>query len=102
MGLLDFNPVSWFESAINAKLEREAANALLSAALSNYITFLWRSGSSKIALWFGEGRALQDAAVAMYLTLNSLETKNFLTLTLPKDMLNADLLSQFQTERMTK
>lgn len=102
MGLIDFNPVSWFESAINAKLERAAANALLSAACSNYITFLWRSGSSKLALWFGEGQALRDSATAMYLTLSSLETKDFLTLTVPQDLLSADNLSKFQSERKTK
>ncbi len=100
MGLIDFpDVVGMFEGAKNAGLEREAANALVSAACSGYLTFLWETGKRK---WLGsEGPALQRTAVAMYLTLSRLESKNFLTLTLPKDMLDPDLLSQFQSERIT-
>jgi len=103
MGLLDFpNPVGWFESVKDEDQKRDIINAVLSATYSAWIAFVWRSGSSKIAQWFGEGQALQDSAIAMYLTLRTLEKKNLLTLTLPKDMLNPDLLSKFQTEEMTK
>ena len=99
MPLLEFpNPVSWIEGAKNAGLERETANAFLSMLYSAQITFLWRSGESKLAQWFGEGKALQDAATAMYLSLRTLEKKNFLTLTVPQDLLAADNLSKFQTE----
>jgi len=96
------NFVSWFEAAANAKLEREATNAFVSAAASAWITGMWRSGTAKWAVWFGEGQALQDAAVAAYLTLSQLETKGFLVLTVPSDMLSAAVLSKFQTERMAK
>ena len=58
---------------------------------------LWRSGSAKWAQWIGEGKALMDAATAMYLSLESLEKKGFLTLTVPSDLLAADNLSRFQT-----
>jgi hypothetical protein len=96
------NFVGWFESAKNAGLERAAANAFVSAAASAWIAGMWRSGTSKWAVWFGEGQALQDAATAAYLTLSQLETKDFLVLTVPQDMLVASNLSKFQTERMTK
>jgi hypothetical protein len=84
MSLLEFpNPVGWYESAKNAGLERDTANAFLSMLYSAQITFLWRSGSAKWATFTGEGQALKDAATAMYLSLQSLEKKNFLTLTVP-------------------
>lgn len=102
MDLISFpNPVSWFESARNAGLERQEINALVSALYSAQLTFLWESGKS-LPFWKSGGTALQKAAVAQYLTLNSLESRNFLTLTLPKDMLNPDILSQFQTESKSK
>jgi hypothetical protein len=103
MGLLEFpNPVSWYEGAKNAGLERAEMNALVSMAYSAQITFLWRSGSSKWAQWLGEGKALQDAATAMYLSLEQLEKKDFLTLTVPSDLLAADNLSRFQTSSKEK
>lgn len=103
MGLFSIpNPVSIFESVINAKLEREAANALMSASYSATISFLWRSGSSKWAQFTGEGKALQDAATVLYLTLSELESKNFLTFTVPKDLLDPDNLSRFQSESNSK
>jgi hypothetical protein len=96
------DPVSIYESAKNAGLERQTANALVSSAFSAQITFLWKSGSSKWAAWMGEGDAMKAAATAMYLTLSNLETKNFLTLTVPTEMLSADNLSKFQSEWRTK
>jgi hypothetical protein len=103
MGLIDLpDPVSMFEGAKNAGLERDVANALVSSAYSTYIAALWRSGDAKWAAWFGEGQAMKDAATATYLSLRELEKKNFLTLTVPKDLLDADNLARFQTEQMTK
>jgi hypothetical protein len=100
MGLLDFpSPVDWLNAAKNGAIEREAANAFMSAAYSSWITGMWVSGSSKWANWFGEGQALKDAATVAYLTLSSLEAKNFLTLTVPKDLLDANNLSRFQQEK---
>jgi hypothetical protein len=96
------DPVSMFEAAANGKLERAEVNALVSAAYSASITAMWRSGSAKWADWTGEGQALKDAATAMYLSLSTLEAKNFLTLTVPKDLLDAANLSRFQTEEKTK
>jgi hypothetical protein len=103
MGLLDFpDPASWFNEVKNGSLERQEANAFVSMLYSAQISFLWRSGAAKWADWTGEGAALRDAATAMYLTLSNLESKNFITLTVPKDLLDADNLSKFQTEKVTK
>jgi len=102
MSLLEFpNPVAWLEGAKNASLERDEINAIASVVYSAQITFLWRSGSSKLAQWFGEGQALKDAATAMYLSLENLQKKGFLTLTVPKDLLEADNTSRFQTSSKT-
>jgi hypothetical protein len=103
MGLLEFpNPVGWYESAKTAGLEREEINAFVSMLYSAQIAFLWRSGSSKWAQWIGEGKALQDAATAMYLSLEALQKKGFLTLTVPSDLRDADNLSKFVTEYKAK
>jgi hypothetical protein len=103
MGLLEFpNPASWYESVKNGTLERDEVNAFVSMVYSAQISFLWRTGTAKWAQFLGEGKALQDAATAMFLSLRELEKKNFLTLTVPTDMLSADNLARFTTERMTK
>ena len=103
MGLIDFpDPVAMFEGGKTANLEREVINSLMSAAYSSWISFMWRSGSSKWAIWTGEGQGMKDAATAMYLSLRELEAKGFLTLTVPQDLLAADNLSKFQTEEKTK
>lgn len=103
MSLFNFpDPVSIFESAKNAGLERDVANAFVSSAYSAWISFVWRSGSAKWADFTGEGQAMKDAATAMYLSLSQLEKKGFLTLTVPQDMLNANNLSKFQTEHKEK
>lgn len=93
------DPVSMFESAVNGKLEREAANAFASSALSGWLAFVWRLGARNL---LGLGPALRDMATAQYLTLRQGETKNFLTLSVPKDMLDPDNLSKFETEWKTK
>ncbi|MBV8807966.1 MAG: hypothetical protein JO033_04775 [Acidobacteriaceae bacterium] len=103
MALLSFpNPVEFYESAKNANLERDEVNAFVSMFYSAQISFLWRSGASKLAQWIGEGKALQDAATAMYLSLESLEKKGFLNLTVPQDLLAADNLSKFETSYKEK
>jgi hypothetical protein len=103
MGLFTIpDPVSMFESAKNAGLERAIVNSLISAAYSAWISGMWRSGSSKWAVWTGEGQGMKDAATAMYLSLSQLEAKNFLTLTVPQDLLDPNNLSRFQTESKEK
>jgi len=103
MGLIDFpDPVAMFEGGKTAGLEREIIQSFVSAAYSASIAAMWRSGSAKWADWTGEGQALKDAATAMYLSLRELEKKNFLTLTVPEDMLAADNLSRFITEEKPK
>jgi hypothetical protein len=99
MGLFEIpDPVSMFESAKNAGLERDIANAFVSASLSAAIAGMWRSGSAKWADWTGEGQALKDAATAMYLTLDQQLKPGFLTLTVPKDLLDPNNLTRFQSE----
>src|SRR5271156_1636581 len=64
MGLLDFpSPVDWLNAAKNGAIERQAANALMSAAYSSWITGMWASGSSKWATWFGEGPGVGGGVV---------------------------------------
>jgi hypothetical protein len=103
MGLFTIpDPVSMFESAKNAGLERDIATALVSASVSAAITGMWRSGSSKWADWTGEGQALKDAATVMYLTLKQELKPGFLVLTVPEDLLDPNNLSRFETELKEK
>jgi hypothetical protein len=100
MGLFNIpDPISMYESAKNAGLERDVANAFVSASLSATIAAMWRSGSAKWASWAGEGQALKDAATVMYLSLREQEKTGFLTLTVPQDLLDPNNLSKFQTEK---
>jgi hypothetical protein len=92
------DPVSMFEGAKTAGLEREVVNAFVSSAYSAWISAMWRSGNAKWVVITGEGQALKDAATAMYLSLSGLEQKGFLALTVPKDLLDPNNLSRFQTE----
>lgn len=99
MSLLEFpNPVGWYESGKNAGLAREEINAFVSMLYSAQISFLWRSGKAKWAIWAGEGQAIQDAATAMFLSLQALQKKNFITLCVPNDMLEAANISRFETD----
>ena len=100
MGFLSIpDPIS---DVLASKLEREVVNSILSAAYSSWITFMWRSGSAKWADWSGEGQAMKDAAVSAYLSLRELETKKFLTLTVPTDLIAAANSGRFQTETQEK
>ena len=96
------DPVSIIEGAKTAGLERQVANSIFSASYSAWISFMWRSGSAKWADWTGEGQAMKDAATCMYLSLQELETKGFLVLTVPQDLVDANNLSRFRSEKMTK
>jgi hypothetical protein len=99
MGLLDFpNPVEWITGAKDDAEKRLLVNATMSALYSAQITLLWETGRSK--LW-GEGKALQRTAVSIFLTLEALQKKGLITLTVPKDLLDADNLAQFQTQEIT-
>lgn len=103
MGLVDFpDPVSMFEGAKNAGLEREVAEALVSVAISDYITGLWAQGSSKLFAWFGEGPAAKDMATACYLSVTRNAQLKWLVLTVPEDMLAAANLARFQTQSQEK
>lgn len=99
MGLLEIpDPVSMFESAKNAGLERSIAEALISVAISDYIAGLWAQGSAKLFGWVGEGQAAKDMATACYLSVTKNPSLNWLVLTVPEDLLDANNLARFQTE----
>jgi len=96
------DPVSMYQGAKMAGLERKEVDALVSATYSAIITSMWASGDAKWAIWSGEGQGLKDAATSMYLTLSTMESKNFLTLTVPQKLLDPNNLARFQTEYKTK
>lgn len=103
MGLFNIpDPVSIFENAKNSGLEREEINALVSCGYSALIALLWSSANSRCVSWLGLTQALKDQATAIYLSLHQLEGKNFLTLTVPKDLLDPDNLARFTTEQIKK
>ena len=104
MGLFEIpDPVSMFESAKNAGLEREVAVELISASISSAITFAWASGSAKWADWTGEGQALKDGATVAYLTLSEkIIDGSKLTITVPKALLDPNNLARFQTQEKKK
>jgi hypothetical protein len=92
MGLIDFpNPSDWIQSAKNGGFEREAANTVLSGVYSFWITGMWSLGQKKYFSF------LADAASAMYLSLQTLEKKELLALSVPTAMLDAKNLSRFTT-----
>ena len=98
MGMLDFpDPASWITGIKDDDQKRAIINSVMSAAYSSWIAFLWRAGQRN---FLGFGAAMRDAATSAYLTLHVLEQKKFLALTLPKDLLDADNLSRFQTEEI--
>lgn len=96
MGLIDFNPVGWVEAAKNAGYERNVVNVLLSGAISAWIAAMWGLGKKKFFSFAA------DAATAAYLSMRQLEQKNLLTLTVPRDLLDAGNLARFQTEAVSK
>lgn len=93
------DPVSMYESAATAKLERAEADAFVSAMYSGWISFWWRLGARNL---MGFGPSIRDMVTANYLTLQQRMAKGTLTLTAPKDMLAPDNLSRFETEWRTK
>jgi hypothetical protein len=104
MALLEFpNPVDWIAGIRDDDQKRALINATMSALYSAQITMLWETGKAAQGHWWSsEGPALMRTATAMYLTLRVLEQKNLIVLTVPTDLMDADNLSKFQTERMTK
>jgi len=103
MGLFEIpDPVSMFESAKNAGLERDVCEALVSVAISDYITGLWAQGGAKLFGWFGEGQAAKDMATACYLSVTRNNSLKWLVLTVPQDLLAPNNLSRFQTQEKNK
>lgn len=93
------NPVAWFESAINGKLERVTAIKLLGCALTGMLTFLWYLGLIPVI-----GKALKMSAAAMRVNLERsgiMQDLEGLQLTLPHAMYGSDLTAQFEGETLT-
>ncbi len=103
MNLLSFpDPIAWYSGMKQAGLQRDEINAFVSMLYSAQVSFLWRSGKARWAIWSGEGSAMQDAATAMFLSLQALEKKDFLTLAVPADMLEKANIERFQVSSKTK
>lgn len=101
MALLEFpNPIGWFEGVKDEDQKRDLINAAASALYSAWITFMWTSGkaASRWKLFSSEGPALQATATSMFLSLQELQKRGFLTLTVPKELLEANNLAAFQTQ----
>ena len=76
-----------YNSVKNGQLERETADAIVSAAFSALINLLWNQKKSKLVLWAGEDEAMQAAATSMFKVLQTMETKSFLRLAVDNDLL---------------
>lgn len=93
--MFGINPVAWWESAVNGKMEREFADLLLGTGLSMLITFLFRL--KKIPLL---GAALADASQAGKLNMQNYKSGAMLkkfSVTYPKEMDDPNWTSQFET-----
>lgn len=96
MGLISLpDPVSMFESAKNAGLEREIVEDILGQMYSDYLTTRWTWRTVPIV-----GAGISAGAYATYVSLKNgrLFADGRLRLTVPKSMLDPDLLSQYETE----
>jgi hypothetical protein len=84
-----------FEKAKNAGLEREIALDFLGTAYSSFLNLLW--GLRKVPVI---GPAFQAQALGTYFSLRNgtLFTEGKIRITVKKEMLDPDLLAQFQTE----
>jgi len=103
MALLEFpNPGEIYNSFKSGALDRDSLNALLSAMYSSYISGLWAEGSSKWAIWTGAGQGMKDMATATYLSMEPLQKKGFLCLTVPQELLDPNNLARFQTRLVVK
>jgi hypothetical protein len=92
---LSLNPVGWWESAINGKMEREFADLLLGTALSMLITFLCRLRKFPVI-----GPALADASQAGRLNMQNFKDGAMLkkfSITYPKEMDDPDWGARFVT-----
>ena len=92
---VDINPVGWWESAVNGKMEREFADLLLGTGLSMLITFFCRL--KKIPLI---GPALAEASQAGKINMQNYKGGAMLrkfSITYPKDMDDPDWTSNFVT-----
>lgn len=69
------NPADIVNGILTGKLEREFGKALLSAAFSAQIAFLWAASESRIPKWLGLGKAFKDMATAIYCSLEPIVDK---------------------------
>lgn len=100
MGLISLpDPVSMFETWKNAGEEREVAEDILSQMYSDYLTTRWAWRSVPII-----GNGIAAGAYATYVSLKNgkLFADGRLRITVPKSMLDPDLLSLYQTEYKEK
>lgn len=89
------DPVSMFESAKNAGLERKAALDFVGNTYSSFLNLLW--GLRKIPL-LGPGFREQALGTLASIKNNKLFQDGQLRITVRKEMWNPDLLAQYQGE----
>jgi len=99
IGGLFTGPVGAILEIGDDKLKRQAIKSILSAGYSATITMLFETGRKK--LW-GEGKALQQTARSIWLSLQPLADAGLLSLDVPKDLMDPDELSKFQGEYAQK
>lgn len=93
--MFGINPVAWWESAVNGKMEREFADLILGTGFSMLVTFLCRL--RKIPLI---GGALADAAQAGKMNMQNFQNGAMLkkfSITYPKDLDDPDWMARFET-----
>jgi hypothetical protein len=93
------DPVSMFETAKNAGLEREVALDFIGTAYSSFLNLLW--GLQKVPV---VGGAFKAQALGTFFSLRNsqLYQEGKIKLTVKKEMLDPDLLSQYETEWVQK
>lgn len=93
--MFGINPVAWFESAVNGKLEREFAELILGTAFSMLFTFLLRLKKFPII-----GSALAEMSMAGKMNLQNykdgIALKKF-SITYPKELDDPDWMAKFIT-----
>lgn len=93
------NPIGMYEQAKNAGLAREIVEDVLSQAYSDYLTTRWTWRTLPII-----GNGIGEGAIATLVSLRNsqLYEEGKIRLTVPKSMLDPDLLSKYQTEYKEK
>lgn len=94
MAIFDLNPVAWGLSIGDDKIKRTEIRRGLSVLYTFQVTTLFALGRRRL---LGFGATLQEIARALYVNLE-LNIGDGLSITVPRDLLDADALAKFQTK----